>query len=296
MKTYISVNIVSQALLLTSAIKKHSCDSVHKISQLKLAYGVNRDAAMLFLRQCGWIKVDNDTVSFTQCGENIAASFNGFQIDQTLWRTILSVYIEKSERAWSRRIPYGRKEAYLIMSPEEQRCFDEAGLMESTDAEVIDWWDALAERERFKRDVSHLDVGREGERFTVLYEQQRTGVTPIWVSVESNIAGYDILSCREKHSNEDVLIEVKSSQKPMEKARCIITRHEWETAQRRNNVGRYFFYLWKLSNDENLLAIVDVAGMQPYIPIDSGSGKWEEVSVPYSAFEDLFIVVTTSNQ
>lgn len=294
MKTYISVNIVSQALLLISAIKKHGCDSVRQVNQLQLTYGANRDAAMRFLRQCGWIEVDNDAVAFTRYGERIAASFDGYQIDRTLWRAILSGYIEKSRPAWSRRIPYGRKEAYLIMSQEEQRCFDEAGLMGDTDADVIGWWDMLAERERSKRDASRLDIGREGERFTILYERQRTGVVPEWVSVESNIAGYDILSCRARNSDESILIEVKSSRKPMEKARCIITRREWETAQRRNNIDRYFFYIWKLSDNENLLAIVGVSRMQSYIPADTGDGRWEEASVPYTAFEDLFVAVPTA--
>lgn len=296
MKTYISVNIVSQTLILMSAIKKHTCNSMREVAQLKLPYGINCDAAITFSQQCGWIITDNDSVSFTDYGESIIGSFNGLVIDSSLWRVILTGYISNSEPAWAKRIPYGRKEAYLIMTAEEQRCFDEAGLMESTDADVVEWWDFLAERERTKKDTSLLDVGREGERFTMLYEQQRTNVSPEWISIESNLAGYDILSRRTSDSDENILIEVKSSRKSMENAFCIVTRHEWETAQRKNNVDRYFFYLWKLSRGEISLAIVDVVRMQAYIPFDSGSGKWKEVSIPYTAFGDLFVVVAIDNQ
>lgn len=296
MKTYISVNIVSQALILMSAIKKHACNFLREVVQLKLPYGINSGAAITFSQQCGWIIADNDSISFTDHGESIVSSFDGLMIDSSLWRVILTGYIEKSEPVWAKRIPYGRKEAYLIMTAEEQRCFDEAGLMESTDADVVEWWDFLAERERSKKDTSLLDAGREGERLTMRYEQQRTKVSPDWISIESNLAGYDILSRRTSDSDENILIEVKSSRKSMENAYCIITRHEWETAQRKNNANRYFFYLWKLSNDETSLAIVDAVRMQAYIPVDSGSGKWEEVSIPYTAFEDLFAVVETDNR
>lgn len=292
MKTYISVNIVSQALILISAIKKHKCDCTSKIDQLKLPYGINRDAAMSFLRQCGWLLVDNDSLCFTRHGEYIASVFNGVLIDQALWRVILARYIEMSEPAWAKRIPYGRKEAYLFMTTEEQRCFDEAGLMESTEPDVIEWWDILAESERAKKDSLHLDVGREGERLTVLFEKQRIGITPDWISIESNLAGFDILSRQTESSDKNILIEVKSSQKPRANASCIVTRHEWETAQQKNNQQRYFFYLWDLSSTPKSLAIVDVNRMLAHIPTDSNSGKWLETHVPFEPFSDLFHAVT----
>lgn len=292
MKTYISVNIVSQALLLVLAIKKHGCDDIKEIEQLKLPYGVNRDAAIAFAHQCEWLKICNRSIVFTHFGETIADSFNGVMIDQSLWQAILAKYIKTSEPAWAQRIPYGRKEAYLIMTIEEQRCFDEAGLMDSTDAAVIDWWDSIAEYERAIKASSLVDIGREGERLTVLFEQERTGFTPEWISIESNLAGYDILSHKEGDSEDNILIEVKSSNKAIDDAFCIITRHEWETAQRKNNIERYFFYLWDISKKSPVLAIVKPAEMQPYIPVDSGVGKWEEVSIPFSAFEDAFFNVS----
>ena len=292
MKTYISVNIVSQALLLVSLIKKYNCKCLKEIQQLKLPYGVNRDAALSFSRQCKWILEENEYFSLTEQGQDIVDSFNGMLIDPLLWRKILDIYIENCKPAWAKRIPYGRKEAYLIMTSEEQRCFLEADLIDSTNSDIIKWWDTIAERERIKKDSSLLDIGREGERITLLFEQQRTGIVPDWISVDSNLSGYDILSQNANNSNDRILIEVKSSYKPIEDAVCIVTRHEWETAQRNNNVNRYYFYIWKLSASKNLLAIVDVMRMKQYIPVDSSDGKWQEVTIPFSAFEDLFSHIT----
>ena len=48
-----------------------------------------------------------------------------------------SCYITVCRPVWAKRIPYGRKEAYLIMNEEEKRCFDEAALMESIDESVL---------------------------------------------------------------------------------------------------------------------------------------------------------------
>lgn len=292
MRTYISVNIVSQALLLVSSIKKHNCKCVKEIQQLKLPYGVNRDAALSFSRQCKWMLEENEGLSLTKQGQVIVDSFNGMMIDPLLWRKILAIYIEYCQPVWAQRIPYGRKEAYLIMTIEEQRCFVEADLIDSTNPDVIEWWDTIAERERVKKDSSLLNIGREGERITMLFEQQRTGIVPDWISVDSNLSGYDILSRRSNNSDDNILIEVKSSHKSIEDAYCIITRHEWETAQRSNNVNRYYFYVWELSANKKSLAIVDVARMKQYIPIDSSEGKWEEASIPFVAFKDLFSQIT----
>ena len=292
MKTYISVNIVSQALLLVASIKKHNCKHLREIQQLKLPYGVNRDAALTFSQQCKWILEENEYFSLTEHGQDIVGSFNGMLIDPSLWRKILAIYIENCQPVWAKRIPYGRKEAYLIMNIEEQRCFIEADLMDSTSSDVVKWWDTIAERERVKKNSSLLDTGREGERFTLLFERQRTGIVPDWISIDSNLSGYDILSQSANDSNDKILIEVKSSYKPIEDAVCVVTRHEWETAQRNNNVNRYYFYVWKLSASKNLLAIVDVKRMKQYIPVDSSDGKWQEVTIPFSAFEDLFSHIT----
>ena len=287
MKTYISVNIVSQALILSNALKQHNCERTTELPLLKLPYGVNRDSALQFLVQCKWVTISDCYIAFTPFGNSTTQRFAGVIIDQGLWRVILSQYISCCEPAWASRIPYGRKEAYLSMGIEEQRCFDESGLMESTDTDVIDWWDSLAEIERTKHNTLLLDVGREGERLTIEYERNR-GANPLWYSLDSNLAGYDILSQQVTAPDRSILIEVKASSKSLTSATCVITRNEWETAQRKNNVNRYYFYLWHLNSGQKKLAIIDVTAMKKHVPTDAHNGRWESVSIPFYSFKDMF--------
>ena len=150
MKTYISINVVSQSLLLLSAISKHQCSLLTDVKQLRLPYGINCDVALFFANQCDWIRVDQKSLAITETGLQINASFDGISIDTYLWQLILMSYIAACQPIWAKRIPFGRKEAYLFMNEEEQRCFDEAGLMSSIDSNVIKWWDEIAEAERKK--------------------------------------------------------------------------------------------------------------------------------------------------
>ena len=291
MKNYISVNIVPQALLLLTAMREHSCNTREKVSQLKTPYGVNKASALAFARQCQWIADGEEKVTISAQGIRILDGFSDDYISQPLWKAILGDYIVACQPAWARRIPYGRKEAFLIMNEEEQRCFVEAGLIESIDTDVIEWWDELAEKEREKVSSENNETGRNGEKLTIDYEKKRTGRDPYWAAVESNLAGYDISSVRSPTDNDQILIEVKTSTQAPGYAACIITRHEWDTATRGNNTGRYYFYLWWIRDGVKMLATVSVAEMANQIPSDMNQGKWENVRVPFSAYEDRFSLI-----
>ena len=291
MSTYISVNVVSQSLILVSYIQKNNCASIQEIQQIKLPVYINRSVALEFAIQCEWITQENGVIAFTSVGKDISHKFNGIIIDSALWRLILHRYITICQPAWAKRIPYGRKEAYLVMNEEEQRCFVEAGLIDSYDQETVEWWDALAEAERVKKDAILDDIGRTGERLTLHYEEIRTGIEPDWRSIESNLAGYDILSQKSPDNYEKILIEVKTSQQPIDTASLIVSRHEWNTALMKNNFRRYLFYLWDLSMGERKLAIISAEKMSAQIPVDNESGTWESVSIPFKVFSDQFKTV-----
>lgn len=285
MKTYISVNIVARALIFLSAVKEHNCNRVSDAMKLKLPYGINKSAAFAFAEQCKWLSINEDFLSISTSGVLIISLFDGDSVSCSLWKQILSDYIEVCHPAWASRIPFGRKEAYLFMNSEEQRCFDEAGLMHSTDIDVIEWWDNLAQIERSKRNLSLVDIGRTGEALTVRYERQRTGLVPIWVSVESNLAGYDILSYHSSQNHEQLMIEVKTTTSSLDKATFILTRNEWDTALRRNNYERYYFYLWVMNkNGSHLLARISARELAGYIPTDVQNGRWLEAQIPFNSF------------
>lgn len=292
MKNYISVNLVSQSLLMIRCIQKNHCYSISGIEQLKFPYGVNLTVSMDFAKQCEWVKEKNSVIELTQIGNTVASMFDGEMISGELWKTILNGYISVCHPAWAKRIPYGRKEAFLFMNEEEQRCFFEAGLIDSQNDDVLKWWDSIAEIERMKKNNSLEEVGRKGERLTMKYEELRTGVKPDWRSVETNLSGYDIISQRSADDTGRVLIEVKTSSKPIEEAEAIISRHEWNVAKMQNNEKRYFFYIWNIRPMQIQLAVVGVDEMGHHIPDNNELGKWESVSIPFKAFLKGFRTVT----
>ena len=73
----------------------------------------------------------------------------------------------------------------------------------------------------------------------------------------------------------------------MEDAYFFISQNEWNFASAGCNQNRYFFYIWNLENKIQL-AIVSYAEMARHIPVDSGLGEWDNVRIPFSAFEDAF--------
>ena len=286
MGTYISVGVVTETLLFLKEAKQLNCFSLDEMSKLRKRY-VASSVTVEFAMRCGWICVENESFMITSDGLRILQQFDGYYIGMPLWRTILRDYIIALKPIWARRIPFGRKEAFLFMSDEEKRCFLEAGLMDiPANDEVIEWWDAIADIERENDD--YLSVGREGERLTVEYESKRTGKSPVWQSIETNLAGYDIISrCDNTDDSPEILIEVKASRKNLQNAYLVITRHEWEVANYKNNVSRYFFYIWLLG-DAKLLARISANDVLSHIPKESGAGTWENVKIPFEAFKADF--------
>ncbi len=288
MKSYISIGRLSETLLLLASIKTYQCKTFTEVDHLTVCYGINKRAAFDFAIQCQWIEENSVGIEFTKHGEDIISSFKGTSISLDLWRIALYDYISVCRPAWSNMIPYGRKEVYLFMTNDEKRCFTEAGLMDSTDDVVVRWWDRVAMLFRDEKQDTIEDIGRDGERRTMAYEESRTNARPHWESLDSNYSGYDIMSKRDKGSEESILIEVKSSQKNLSEAKMIITRNEWDVAVCGYNINRYFFYLWLLGKKERL-AIIPAYLMKKHIPNDIGGGRWKETEVPFSLFEDEFI-------
>ena len=100
---------------------------------------------------------------------------------------------------------------------------------------------------------------------------------PVWVAIDDNTVGYDILSY-ERHDEGEInrLIEVKTTRAVP--PRMILSRNEWETAAR---FGAAFeFHLWNLNFEK--LTIFTVDQIRPHIPTDNGSGKWENLEIRFT--------------
>ncbi len=288
MKNYISDGLVSETILLLDAIKKYKCTRTIEINELHVTYGINKQSALLFALQCNWVVQDGVNIRITTTGNNVVNQFGGHSISRELWQSILRDYILSSSPAWSKRIPAGRKEAYIFMTPDEKRCFIESGLMDKpADLNIVEWWDSMAKDIRNDHQKAIEGTGRTGERLTIMYERNRTRLEPEWESIESNIVGYDVISSKDIACHEPILIEVKSSTRECSLAEMIISRNEWDVAKSKCNRSRYFFYLWLLGQN-NYLAIISVVEIEKHIPEDVGDGKWENVVIPFSCFANKF--------
>lgn len=247
-----------------------------------------------------WIERMCECSRFTRLGNNadyelsekgriIAKDYVDGGDVQHAFRSILKVYVEEMRPAWAFKIPAGREEAFAAMSADEIKCFEEAGLGRgSLGEDVIRWWDQIAALFRNPRENEMLEIGREGERLTIKYEINRIGFNPTWVSIESNYAGYDILSRESEGSSSRRLIEVKATRNNVYDAEFYISRNEWDTAEA--SQSRYYFYIW-VCGAANKLAIVSTDEMRPHVAVNKGAGRWVSISVPYSEFDGKFVIV-----
>lgn len=190
----------------------------------------------------------------------------------------IDTVIATRQPLWARLAPAGRSHVLQALGVNGAQCLRAAGLLDMN-PRATDWWDALATAHRGERDARLLAQGRDGERLSLDYENarlQREGIArePVWVAIDDNMVGYDILSYALQDGAEvSRLIEVKTTQ--ANPPRMILSRNEWETAER---FGRVFqFHLWALPAGD--LTILSVEEVRPHIPADNGRGTWESVEI-----------------
>ena len=199
----------------------------------------------------------------------------------TRLRSLLEDMILTLRPTWARLIPNGRR--YLssfIIESDAHHCLVCAGLYgHSKDSEIPAWWDRVSQSFRASHDDAKNRIGRDGERLSLEYEQQRLAkecisLSPEWVAIEDNTLGYDIESYRTVGKEcETIYIEVKST--TSSRWRFILTRHEWDTALRLQE--KYTLHLWKLTTRE--LKHLDFNTLSLHVPQDNGQGRWEKVLI-----------------
>lgn len=234
---------------------------------------------------CEWCEEKDAFPILLESGKTIASLAVKDDYEAAL-RMLLRDYILQANPTWANRIPSGRKECIYIMKKDEQACFNEAGLLaDHMSMEIIEWWDDIAGIIRSRKDAEKSETGRRGELASIEYEKHRTKQDPVWMSFDSNYAGYDILSVIDKDDQSQMLIEVKASMRPVQDAAFHVTAHEWEVAKTSDH---YFFYLWSFSEGTKRLAAICAAEVEPYIPIDRRTGRWESAEIPYNSFASQF--------
>lgn len=146
----------------------------------------------------------------------------------------------------------------------------------------ISWWDTVQGRVRLNFDQERLVRARCAESLSIEFEQAelaKLGITtaPVWMAIDDNTAGYDVLSYRPTPMGEsNLLIEVKSTiASPL---RFYVSRNEWDNA---DQVGEaYLFHVWDMDKNPPILHIRTVEQIRPHIPTDNEKGKWTNAQIP----------------
>ena len=277
----LSVDVIWSSHALLKRISEYSIRTAEDI-YIKNLSPVSVDTLMDLAVTCRWIARNNDLFVLSKQGQTLV---NTKEFSERA-KIILSDYICYVTPAWARRIPYGRQEAFIFMTKDEQACFYEAGLMDENPGNtVIGWWDQISSFLRRIEEDRKIEIGRKGEQLTILYEQKRTGRDPQWISLDSNLSGYDVISQQTQDDPSALLIEVKSSEKSIATADFFVSVNEWHTA---SNTENYKFYLWCFYGGKKQLAIIQPRQLFQYIPTNNKSGKWQMVRIPFASFSEAF--------
>jgi Protein NO VEIN, C-terminal len=240
-------------------------------------FGPATSEAISLAGALGWLARDS-TGHLHPTGAGLAAHPEGAR--SLRLRFQLHAFILHTKPSWSALLCRGRREAAAQLPAEIRQCLQDAGLLEGIDDATVQWWDSLAVASRVESQHELLTIGRFGERLSLHYERNRVGIDPLWQALESNSAGYDILSWVASGRADRLLIEVKCSVLTQATAHLHITRYEWQTARTANNA---VFHLWIVRPDSRCLWILTPEQVRPHVPDDHGAGEWESVCIPFSS-------------
>ena len=177
----------------------------------------------------------------------------------------------------------GRQVFAAKLEGDDHAIFENAGLLGSPPSEdVVQWWDTIGHEVKLESDLQKMAQARAAEKLTWESEKQRLlaigiEIDPVWVGLDDNTAGYDILSYEPQGSGTiNKLIEVKSTvASPL---RFYVTRNEWNQALKAKD--SYFFHVWDMQKNPAVLHVRTVEQVEPHIPTDNEKGKWSNAEIP----------------
>lgn len=204
-------------------------------------------------------------------------------------RRILAGVITKIRRdlLW---VAFVRPAELIALAKNEYECFEQLGLIDYRLSETASiWWERLRKAGSLFNDQVLKALGDEAELLSLDYEKRRLADVISsedeirWVSRESDLLGFDILSfVGESQPNARLNIEVKKLTKNSDQGfHFFISRNEARTAEASSN---YVFHLWDFqTNGERLLHITSKDFVLARLPMDNGdSGLWESARVNIS--------------
>ena len=196
----------------------------------------------------------------------------------TFFRECIEAAMGQNE-IWVRAITLGRKKFIEKLDRDEVSCFRCAQLLDDPPShETVAWWDRIQSIGRGITKSATMERSRIAEKLSFDFELKRLenlGINkmPVWMSIEDNTVGYDILSF-DPGEIEPItrLIEVKSF---FGQRRFYLTRNEWNTAIKFG--PSYIFHVWDMQAATMHERTVEQILSQ--IPSDGQGGRWSEAII-----------------
>lgn len=188
-------------------------------------------------------------------------------------REILKATILLGDYSWKGSFKFGRKYVIDSLSINERQVFRSAGLLnDDYHEEIVAWWDEI----QVAVGVPQQDFDfREWERRTFELEMELLSkhgcpMPPEWESINDNMAGFDILSYRERNGNwEEVFIEVKSSSTGLKR----FFLSDREAAKLESRPSNYFIHFWDTKSEVQTVYMGEE--LIQHLPKNQGLGTWK---------------------
>lgn len=234
---------------------------------------LGNDALNLATR-LGLVSKEPRGIFLTASGKSIVLGKQD-ELGLALQRRLLLKIITKMRRdlLW---ISFAQPEELKVQLPSLYQILSELKLVESRPgAEAIEFWGDLRRAEHRLNDAVLKKIGDQAESWSMIFEKNRLvqagqgnlAEQIVWLSRESDLHGYDILSFGAELGSvfERRHIEVKRTRLISE---CVVefylSRNEYEQARVLNN--KYKFHLWWVYPDEKL-ANLSVASSEAVLSI-----------------------------
>ena len=202
---------------------------------------------------------------------------------QLILRDVLMIYIKKSKPGFMFRITGGRSYFLNYVSENFEQLLREAGLLENIDFSkegqaIFKWWDEISEFVRKLDKNKKLELGREGEKKTMIYEINKLKKlnidrNPSWDGFEDNLLGYDVKSWDEELN--EIFIEVKASSHPS--GIFYLTRNEWNFSL--SVKDSFLIHLWVQDQKQPRMISFQELNSKNYKIEDTSNAEWSNIKI-----------------
>ncbi|MFB3105781.1 MAG: protein NO VEIN domain-containing protein, partial [Pseudomonadales bacterium] len=216
--------------------------------------------------------------TITSCGERVLAAGDAtFQL-----REQIRQQLTLEQPPWGATLLQGRQAFARYVQRDVLQCFEEAELLDSYDTGAVECCDEIAACYRAHRDALLTEIGRQGERLTLDYEEHRTNKRARWIAIEYTGAGYDVLSQVSREDPNPLFVEVKTSNQPWDRAEVYLTYNEWEVL---SVASHAVVHLWCINSNDNRHAVIPIQEIGQHVPEDRGDGRWQTVRIPFATWQ-----------